>query len=396
MGVTSSDLDIFSDAFLTDPYPYLDELRRAGPVIWLEHHQVWMITRYDPAVALLSDATNFCNSGGVGITNYFKSKPWRPPSIILEADAPLHTRTRAVLTKILSPLAARRMRSDFEAEAEAFVDAALAKGEVDAIDELAIPFPLKALPDALGMVAHDRHHLVSYGRMVGAGFGPAGPAQDAAMVNAPEILSYIDTCCDRANLSADGLGAQIYAMADGEALNQEEAKMLVRSFLSAGVDTTFNALSQTFCALVDHPEQWALLRADPGLARAAFDEALRYDGSAQGVFRTAVRDVEFAGAQIGMHDKVLVSFGSANRDPDRWDQPDRYDIMRKTTGHLGFGTGLHGCVAQMIARMEGEALFGALARAVADIQEAGPRVRRLAPGARGLDHLPLRLTGKTA
>jgi len=394
MNRQTSNFDPFSPEFLRDPYPYYEVLRDKGRIVWLERYGVWTVTHHSDAVEILSDWGTFCNGGGVGLTNYFKTKPWRPPSLILEADPPLHTRTRAVLTRILSPIAIRKLTADFEADAARIVDAAVERRSFDAIGDLAIAFPLKALPDSLGMPDEDRGRLITYGKMVAAGFGPPGAELDEIMSHADDVLPWIAARCRREALSPDGLGAQIYAAADAGELTEDEAGLLVRSFLSAGVDTTFNAISQTFNALVDHPAQWAILRDDPTLARAAFEEALRYDASGQVIVRTTTRAAEFAGVAFDQYDKVFVYVGSANRDPARWENADVYDIRRKTAGHLTFGTGIHGCVAQMVARMEGEALFGALARRVETIEESAPRVRRVSPGARGLDSLPVTVVPK--
>ena len=141
----------------------------------------------------------------------------------------------------------------------------------------------------------------------------------------------------------------------------------------------------------------AALRSDPELARAAFEEATRYDSSSQSLFRTTMEDVEFAGVPLARHQKVLVLIGAAGRDPAKWTNPDSFDITRRVTGsQIGYGAGAHSCVAQMMARLEGEIFFRALARKVQDIEIVGPPQLRLQPGLRGLSSLPLRLTRKAS
>ena len=170
--------------------------------------------------------------------------------------------------------------------------------------------------------------------------------------------------------------------------------MLVRSFLSAGVDTTVNGIGQALHCLARHPEQWRLLADDPSLARSAFDETLRYDSSAPFLFRTTTRDTVLCDVEIPQHEKVLELLNSANRDPARWEDPDTFDIRRKAVGHLGFGVGIHGCVGQMVARLEAESVLTALARRVEAIEIAGDVRRRPSSGLRGVAKLPVTLTPK--
>jgi len=161
------------------------------------------------------------------------------------------------------------------------------------------------------------------------------------------------------------------------------------------VDTTIDSIGLCLRCLIENPTQWALLRTDPSLARAAFEEATRYDSSSQSLFRTTMEDFEFAGVELGRHEKVLVLLGAAGRDPQQWSEPDRFDITRRVTPtQIGYGAGIHSCVAQMMARLEAEVFFQTLARKVARIELTGPAELRLTPGLRGLKSLPVRLVRK--
>ena len=126
-------------------------MREAGPVVRLTKHDVWAVTRYDDIKAVFADHINFSNAGGAGIANHFKNKPWRQPSIILEADPPMHTRTRKVLARIMSPGAMRRLENAFKAKAATLVDGLVVKKSFDAVRDLAEVFPLSVFPDALGI-----------------------------------------------------------------------------------------------------------------------------------------------------------------------------------------------------------------------------------------------------
>lgn len=389
-----SDLDPWSEAFMENPFPSYDALRAAGPVVKLSRHGIWSVAHYAQAKAVLDDHATFLSSGGAGLANFHKDKPWRPPSIILEADQPLHTKTRTVLARVLSPGTVRVLRATFERDADAMIEPLIARGEFDAVKDIADRYPFKVFPDAVGLVQESRENLILYGKMVFAGFGPKTDAYEEAMSHAPKVLPYINEKCSREALAPGGLGAEIYKSVDTGELTEQEAGMLVRSLLSAGIDTTVNGIGQALYCLGRHPEQWQVLADDPSLARAAFDETLRFDTSAPFLFRTTARDVDFHGTFIPKHEKILVLVNAANRDPARWEDADTFDIRRKAVGHLGFGSGIHGCVGQMVARLEAESVLAALARRVKTIEIIGTPTRRPSSGLRGPSSLPVRVTGK--
>jgi cytochrome P450 len=246
------------------------------------------------------------------------------------------------------------------------------------------------------MRREDRTNLLTYGSMVFGGFGPPTPWYLELMKQAESVSAWIMERCQREALSADGMGAEIYAQADAGVIEAWEAPLLVRSFLSAGVDTTIDSIGLCLKCLAENPAQWALLRNDPSLARAAFEEATRYDSSSQSLFRTTLDELEFEGVAVGKHQKVLVLIGAAGRDPRKWNEPERFDITRKvTSSQIGYGAGVHSCVAQMMARLEAEVFFQVLARKVDRIELTGSPEVRLNPGLRGLQTLPLRLVRRS-
>jgi cytochrome P450 len=185
---------------------------------------------------------------------------------------------------------------------------------------------------------------------------------------------------------------QIFQAVDAGELTEAEAGMLVRSFLSAGIDTTVFGLGNALYCFAKYPEQWAILRDNPSLIRLALEEVLRFEAPVQTFFRTTTREVEVGGIQLGEGEKVLLFLAAANRDPRRWERPDQFDVRRRATGHMTFGTGIHGCVGQAVARLESEALFGALAKRGVSLEITGEPTRRLNNTLRGLETLPLRVT----
>ncbi len=386
-----STVDPFSHAFLRNPYPHHESLREAGPVVWLEQYGIWTMARHQEVRDALTDWQTYCSSAGVGLSDFRKEPPWRPPSIILEADPPLHTRTRAVLTRILSPAAINVLRTTFERAAESLIARLVDEREFDGIADLTEAYPLKVFPDAVGISEDGRENLLPYGNMVFNGFGPRNDLFDKAMANAGSVRDWIMSKCSRAALAPDGLGMQIFQAVDSGELTELEAGMLVRSFLSAGIDTTVYGLGNALYCFATHPAQWSMLRDNPKLTRNAFEEVLRFEAPVQTFFRTTTKPVEVSGVRLGDGEKVLLFLASANRDPRRWERPDTFDISRRATGHMTFGTGIHGCVGQAVARLESEAVLGALARRVTSIELAGTPEWRLNNTLRGLDTLPLRV-----
>ncbi len=261
----------------------------------------------------------------------------------------------------------------------------------DAVPDLAEAYPLRVFPDAVGMPRENRRFLLPYGNMVFNSFGPHNAFFQEAVRDAAPVLEWVQAQSQREHLTDQGFGAEIHAAVETGELTAEEAPQVVRSLLTAGVDTTVSGLGAALLCLATHPEQFQALRANPDLARAAFEEAVRFETPVQTFFRTTTSRTELAGVGIGEGRKVLVFMGAANRDPRRWERPDDYDVTRTVAGHVGWGVGIHACVGMALARLEGECLLGALARQVSVMELAGMPVRRCNNTLRGLASLPLRL-----
>jgi cytochrome P450 len=385
------DLDPFSLEFLADPYPSHATLRDAGPVIRLSRYGIWAVARHAEVLAVLQDWKTFCSGRGTGLCDLAREKPWWPPSIILEADPPLHTRTHGVLSKVLSRPALMRLREDMQRKAEALLDEVLADARFEAVSRLAQAFLLRVFPDAVGVAPEGRENLLRYAEMVFNSRGPRNALFEASTVKVAEVTAWIAAQCRRDALAANGFGAEIYAEADRGTITEEEAGLLVRSLLAAGLDTTINSLAHALHCFALWPGQWQAIRQDPSLVRNAFEEVLRYASPVQVVFRTTTRDTEIAGTRTPEGVKVLLFVAAANRDPRCWQEPDRFDVRRDTRRHVDFGQGIHQCVGQMIARLEAEILIGALARRVRRFELDGQPVLKPNIVLLALERLPVRV-----
>ena len=391
-GVPSSAIDPFSLEFLRDPHPAHEALRETGPVVWLEQYDVYAAARHAEVRQILNDPATFCSSRGVGLSDFQREKPWRPPSLVLERDPPEHDRARTVLNPALSATVMRRLRARFAEAADELAEQLARKVRFDAVADCAEVYPMMVLPDAIGLSKEGREHLLPYAATVFNMFGPDNELRRAAIAQMAPHVEWISAQCKRETLSDDGIGAMIHASADAGEVTRQEAELLVRSLLSAGFDTTVHGIGAAMRSLALNPDQFAALRANPSKARAAFEEAIRLETPVQTFFRTTTRGVELGGAIIPEGEKVLMLLGAANRDPRQWTEPDRYDIARSTTGHVAFGAGVHMCVGQLLARLEGETILAAVARAFAALAPDGEPAPLLNNTLRGWVRLPVRVT----
>jgi cytochrome P450 len=386
------DADPFSPSALEAPEELHHVLQTAGPVVYLSRYDVHALARYEEVHASLVDWQHFESGAGVGLANFRHEEPWRPPSVLLEADPPRHDAPRRVLREILAPPALRRLRETWHTAAEELVDQVLSRGmEFDAFTRLASAFPLRVFPDAVGLGSEGRENLLPYGNIAFNAFGPRNDLVAADAHRVAELSAWVNAQCARESLTEDGFGARIWAAADHGDLTHAQAPLVVRSLLTAGVDTTVHGLAACLYAFATHPEQWQRLRERPESARVAFDEAVRWQSPVQTFFRTATTDVTIAGTLIPEGTKILMFLGAANRDPARWTAPDRFDLARDPSGHVGFGMGIHQCVGQHVARLEAEALLTALARRVNRIELTGAPRRHLNNTLRSWTSLPVRV-----
>jgi cytochrome P450 len=385
------DLDPFDEAFLSDPYAHHGALRDAGPLVWLEPIQAYGMARHAEVQAGLRDHETFCSGRGVGLADFAKEAPWRPPSLLLEADPPLHDRTRGLVNRIVSIAALKALRPTWEERAEALVERLVAQRTFDAVTELGEAYPMLVFPDTIGVPEEGREQLLLYAAATFNAFGPRNAIFERGNAAAVDAIAWVAAACRRENLAPGGWGIKLYEAADEGACTVDEAERLVRSFLSAGVDTTVNGIGHLVLAFATFPGEWDKMRARPELIKRAFDESLRWDSTVQTFFRTTTRDVEVEGVTIPEGEKLLLFLAAANRDPRKWEDPDDFRVERVASGHVGFGFGIHQCLGQMVARLEGELVLNALLKRVKSIRLAGPPVRRLNNTLHAIASLPVEI-----
>jgi len=386
------DIDPYSDEVLADPYPFHQQLREAGPVVLIKPHGVYAVGRHEEARTVLSDYARFSNAGGIGIQDIRKPGEFRVPSRLLEVDPPDHTRVRAVVTRVLSPLVIRRWREGFEAKADAMVEKLLQQGEFDGVRECAEAFVLEAFPAAVG-VRLPRTETLAIGEMRFNQSGPQNALYHRAMEKAQPYLAWFEDSIQRHSVTPDSIAELLFKAEDAGELEPGLASNIVRSFVGGGTDSTISGIGFALNQLARHPDQWERVRSEPAKVKAAFEEAIRFESPFQVTYRTTVAETALDGVRIPGDAKVGVFLGAANRDPRRWPEPDRFNVDRPQLAgsHLALGHGIHACIGQMIARLEAESLLGALARGAKTIALAGEAQYRPINQMRTLDTLPLRI-----
>lgn len=386
------DEDPFSDENIANPYPLFERMRELGPAVFVAPHGYYAVGRHAEAGIVASDYARFTTQGGVGMSDIRKPGAWRPRSPITEWDPPEHTRVRAALQKILSPLVVKTWREAFERRAEEVAEAAIAKGRIDGVADVAEAFVLDVFPKVLGVnVPPER--IKQTGELNFNQLGPNNARLQAALAKTAPLMEWYVNILQREHMLPGGFGEKIYQAEDAGEFDASTAPLHVRTFFRAGVDTTMAGIGSTLKLLAEHPDQLALVKQDPAkMIKNAFEEALRLESPAQVMFRTTTQDVELGGVKLRADTKVGYHMGAANRDPRQWKDPDRFDVTRQTAGvHRAFGAGAHVCIGQMIARLEAESVLGALLRRVKAIEPDGEARWRPVNTLRTLDVLPLRL-----
>ncbi len=388
------DEDPFSDANIADPYPLFDRMREMAPAVFVAPHGYYAVTRHAEAGIVASDFERFTVEGGVGMSDIRKPGAWRTRSPISEIDPPEHTRVRAALQRILSPLVVKSWKEKFAQRAEEIAEAAVARGRVDGVADITEAYVLEVFPAVLG-IAVPPERIKLTGELNFNQLGPNNERVAQALERAAPIMDWYQQVLQREHTLPGGFAEKIYEAEDAGHFDKGTAPLHVRSFFRAGVDTTIAGIGSTLKLLAEHPDQFALVKANPALIKGAFEEALRLESPAQVMFRTTTGEVELGGVRLRADTKVGYHMGAANRDPRQWPDPARFDVTRQTAGvHRAFGVGAHVCIGQMISRLEAESILGALVRRVQRIEPAGASRWRPVNTLRTLDVLPLNLVAE--
>jgi cytochrome P450 len=398
------DLDAGQPAYKGDPYPVYADLRRSAPVrrITLNGLPAWLVTRYedvrqalaDPRLSNSLDSLNpALTAGGAWVLG---ERMMGLDRNLLRSDPPAHTRLRRLVSKAFTPGRIEALRPRAQGMADELVAAFLPRGEVELVGEFAFPLPLMVIMELLGLPLEDRGQFRTWAQMT----VPRTGDQTEAMQGYAAIRAYFVDLVERKTRQPGGddlLSALVRVRDEGQRLDQDELLGMAWLLLTAGHSTTVDLIGTGTLALLRQPEQYAALRADPGLLPAAIEEMLRYDGPVElGISRFTTEPVTIGDVVIpGDGQVVFLAIAAADRDPTRFPEADQFDPRRGQTGHVAFGYGVHYCLGAPLARMEATIAFRTLLDRCPDLELAIDPDRiawQVNPHLRGPAELPVRFT----
>jgi cytochrome P450 len=395
--MTTVAFDPFNSAQRENPYPAYAQLRRHAPVYRVESSGVWVVSRYADVLFALrrpelfssrammnmlamgfgmgpgnrnigmgfsgADAARFAELAlklPFGISEFLTSRS------LIAADPPVHGPMRSLVNRGFTPRKIAALEPRIREIARAALDAVEAKGELDLVEDLAVPLPVTVIAELLGVEPERRADFKRWSDAIVAGVtgAAAGLRPENLLETLTELAEYVTrTLEDRRTRPRDDLISALLRAEEGEtALTPVEIMGFTLLLLVAGNETTTNLIGNAVLALLAHPSELERVEQHAALVPALVEEVLRYDAPVQFVFRTATSDVELAGVRIPAGATVMPLIGSANRDDAQFPDGERFDVARNPQGHLGFGFGIHFCLGASLARLEArvalEELFG--------------------------------------
>lgn len=381
-----SDIDLFSDEALLNPYPLYEELREMGGAVWLNRLGMFIFTRYDDVKGALSNPEIFSSAQGV-MLNDRMNKTLR--GIVLCSDNPEHDAMRKVLMAPLSPRALRDLRERITNEAEALVERLVEKKSFDAATEFSQHLPITIVSDLVGLPKKGREKMLDWAAANFDCFGPLNQRTLDAFPIVEEMVNYAFTECVPEKLKPGGWAAKIWEAADRGEIRHDQCPIMMNDYMGPSLDTTIFATQSAIRLFCENPDQWDILRKNPKIIPNAINEIIRIESPGQNFSRVTTQSFEIDGITLPKSSRVIMSFAAANRDPRKWENPNNFDIQRRAMDHLGFGHGVHQCIGNNLARMEISALLTALAKRVKRIELHGSE-RRINNVLRG--HLRLDVT----
>lgn len=364
-----------------DPYPYFARLREQDPVHYSEAHRAWLVTRYDDVAAAMGDPR--LSSDRVRPLLHAMSEERRATAgpvmemiadWMVVTDPPVHTRLRKLATKAFHPRKVVAMEDRIRELVDTYVDRFVASGEQDVVAGFAFPLPATVISELIGAPVQDAPRFEGWSNELAlVAFGAGGEARAdrhaRAMRSVEEMFDYFgELIAQKRTDPGDDMISDLIAGDGDDALSVDEMKSMCALMLFAGHETTTTTITSAVKLLIENPDQLALVRAEPKLAGKTVEEVLRVEGAIKVLHRWVVEDLELRGRKIRRGDRVLLIPAAANRDPEKFPDPDRFDVTRSPNPHLAFGKGVHACIGAMLARIE-------MRVAVARIAERLPGLR---------------------
>jgi cytochrome P450 len=374
--------DMFTPDVIADPYGYYGRLRHEDPVHWNDTYALWVLTRHD-------DVTWMTRHNELFSSAVFKNDP-KPayPAIdesdlglyeyvrnyqadqFIQHDRPEHLDMRKIVHGYFTPKAMESWRPFVVNAIKELLDAAEEKGSMDVMRDLATPLPVLVIAQMMGVPAEDRPYVRQLAEKllyIGRGEYDRMPILTEGMKG---MVEYVSPLVDeRIVRPGDDF---ISVLASGEkkgVFTRHQVLVNTSLLLLAGHETTINLICNGTLAFIEHPDQWARYKKDPaGQAKWATEECLRYDAPVKSIQRLASQDIEVRGKVMEKNDRIRWFISSANRDPNVFAEPNKFDITRQPNPHVAFGNGVHHCLGATLARVEGQEVFKALAERFPGLQ----------------------------
>ena len=383
--VATSDIDLWSDENLSNPYPTYAKLRDQAAVVKLTKSDVWCITRYAEIKGALEDWESFSSVKAIGFNDGVNDAL---QGTTLASDPPMHTGLRAALTENLTPKSLRALKDSANEIADRLIKELVAKGSFDAVEDLAAELPLNIVVDLIGVKdPYVRANILNWGA---AAFNVLGPMNARTGMNFPVAGELYGWCSQltQDKLEPGSIGYAIFDAAKRGEIPEDAPPHIIHQYVAAGLDTTVATIANVIQMLGENPDQYEMLRNNPDLIVATINETLRVNSLMVAQGRRATKDIEVDGTVIPEGSHVAILFGAGNRDPRHYDDPDTFKIERNPFDHLSFGFGVHTCAGQGLARMQITAVIDALIKNVKSYTLGTP-VRKINNSSLALEHLPV-------
>lgn len=384
----SFEFDPYSLAVQEDPYPFYKTLRDHYPVYWSEKGDCWALSRYEDVAHAASHPELYSSAQG----NILDDFPGRAGSSLGTTDPPKHSHLRRMINEVFTRRRVMALEPEIRARTIAHTENFIRDGGGCILDAVTGRIATDVIAILLGFEDDGQADLRGWVSAVLQRDPVTRQLTDHGRASLEALGTYVRAEVDRrySTPSGDLITGLIEVEDAGDRLTRDEIVWLVFTLIGAGIESSSSVLGNGIALLADHPEQRAHLAENPSAIPQGIEEILRYDTSAQRFRRVAVEDIELHGQRIGKGDNVLLMFGSANRDERQFDDPERFDVSRKPTRHLGFGHGIHFCLGGALARLSAKVVLEELlARMPRYTVDKAGATRMSSPTFRGFTRLPV-------